>query len=93
MLLDRRAGPTVRDGLRAAIENDGDNRLADLHVWSIGAGIHAAAISLVTHQPRSPAHYKALIPEHLGVVHATVEVQACRSGAESAACPPETFQA
>lgn len=77
VLLDQRAEPSVREGLREAIENDGDNRLADFHVWSIGPGIYAAAISVVTHRPQAPAYYKALIPSDLGVVHTTVEVQRC----------------
>lgn len=79
VLLDQRADPHVREGLRKAIEDDDDNRLADFHVWSIGPGIYAAAISVVTHRPQPPEHYKALIPGDLGVVHTTVEVQQCGS--------------
>lgn len=77
VLLDQRADSPVRQRLREAIENDGDNRLADFHVWSIGPGIYAAAISVVTHRPQAPAYYKALIPVDVGVVHTTVEVQRC----------------
>ena len=79
-LLDRSAPPAIRRQLRAAIEGDADNRLADLHIWSIGPGIFAAAISVVTHQPRHPDYYKGLVPVHLGVRHITVEVNRCREG-------------
>lgn len=75
VLLDQRAEFSVRDGVQKAIERDTDNRLADFHVWSIGPSIYAAAISVVTNRPRAPEHYKALIPDELGVVHTTVEVQ------------------
>ncbi|HEY4135198.1 MAG TPA: CDF family Co(II)/Ni(II) efflux transporter DmeF [Alphaproteobacteria bacterium] len=74
VLLDRTAPQAVRDGLRQAIESDSDNRLADLHVWSIGPGIYAAALSLLTHHPQAPERYKALVPKALGIRHITVEV-------------------
>ncbi len=77
VLLDRTARPEVREGVRKAIELEGDNRLADFHVWSIGPGIHAAALSVVTHNPQPADHYKALIPEDLGIKHVTVEVHRC----------------
>lgn len=77
VLLDQRAELPIRDALRKAIESDADNRLADFHVWSIGPGIYSAAISVVTHNPQAPAHYKALIPTDLGVAHTTIEVQRC----------------
>jgi hypothetical protein len=46
-------------------------------VWSIGPGIHAAIVSLVTHRPQPLAVYKAAIPADLNVVHMTVEVDVC----------------
>lgn len=79
VLLDQRAERPIREALSKAIEGDADNRLADFHVWSIGPGIYSAAISIVTHRPRPLAHYKALIPANLRVVHTTVEVQQCNS--------------
>ncbi|SDL48354.1 cation diffusion facilitator family transporter [Modicisalibacter muralis] len=77
VLLDRRSDPSVRAQVREAIEGEGDDRIADLHVWQIGPGIHAAALSVVTHQPREPSYYKECIPRHAGVVHTTIEVQRC----------------
>lgn len=77
VLLDRAVRPEVRDGVRRAIEGEADNKLADFHIWSIGPGIYAAALSVVTHDPMSPRHYKDLIPEELGIKHATIEVHRC----------------
>lgn len=78
MLLDRAAPASVSRRLRQAIEGDADNRLADLHIWSIGPGIFAAALSVVTHHPKLPDDYKNLVPDDLGISHITVEVNLCK---------------
>jgi cation diffusion facilitator family transporter len=78
ILLDRQAPEGLRAAVRTAIESEADNRLADLHVWAIGPDHYAAALSVVTDAPRTPEHYKALLPAGLGIAHATVEVHACR---------------
>lgn len=77
ILLDGAAPPLVQAAIRAAIESDADNRITDLHVWSLGSEHLAATVSLVTHYPQAPAHYKALpgMPE---LAHLIVEVQPCQ---------------
>jgi cation diffusion facilitator family transporter len=77
VLLDRQAPPEVVERVKRAIEAIEDSLVADLHVWSIGPGIHAAIVSLVTHHPQPLAVYKAAIPTELNVVHVTVEVDVC----------------
>jgi cation diffusion facilitator family transporter len=77
VLLDKQAPEHLLSAIRAAIENDGDTRIADLHVWSIGPGIYAAALAVVADEPRPPDVYKALIPHECGIVHVTVEVHEC----------------
>jgi cation diffusion facilitator family transporter len=77
VLLDKQAPEAIRNAVREAIEvRDGD-RIADLHVWSIGPDIYAADIALVSDGPQPPDHYKGLIPKALGIVHVTVEVHPC----------------
>ena len=66
----------IVERVKRAIEGIEDSVVADLHVWSIGPGIHAAIVSLVTHHPQPLAVYKAAIPAELNVVHVTVEVDA-----------------
>jgi cation diffusion facilitator family transporter len=78
ILLDHQAAPRILAALREAIESHADNRVADLHVWSVGPGIHAAAIAVVTDEPQPPDHYKTLLPEGLGLLHVTVEVHPCQ---------------
>jgi cation diffusion facilitator family transporter len=77
VLVDRQASSSVVSTLRESIERSSSDRVADLHCWTIGHGILAAEIAIVTENPRPPAYYKSLIPENLRVVHATVEVHRC----------------
>lgn len=74
VLLDRQALPEVRERIREAIERDGGDRVTDLHLWSIGPGIYALSLAVLTSDPRPPDHYKERLPRGAGLVHATVEV-------------------
>jgi cation diffusion facilitator family transporter len=78
VLLDVQLPGNATERLREAIEAHGGDRVADLHLWSIGPGIQAAAIVVVSDAPRSPDDYRRLIPPDLHVAHATVEVQRCQ---------------
>jgi cation diffusion facilitator family transporter len=73
VLLDWQAPPEIRDEIRRAVECGGD-RLADLHVWTIGPGAYAAILSVVSDDPRPPEHYRDLVPAALGIRHLSVEV-------------------
>lgn len=72
VLLD--ATPSIADNVRRAIESDADNRIADLHVWRVGPGHLAAILTIVTREPRPPAHYKDLLATIPALSHVTVEV-------------------
>lgn len=78
-LLDRQADDKLIEGLRKAIEGESTDRLADLHVWSIGHGIYAAALTIISERPQSPDYYRALIPPGLQIAHATIEIHQCPS--------------
>ena len=84
VLLDWQAEDRVTDQLRDALLADETDRIADLHVWAIGQGQHAAAVTIVSDHPRSPTHYKALIPDSLGIVHVTVEIHRCGASERTA---------
>ena len=73
VLLD--ATPSVADAVRRAVESDADNKVADLHVWRVGPGHLAAILTVVTREPRAPAHYKSLLAAIPGLSHVTVEVE------------------
>lgn len=63
--------------IREGIESDGDARISDMHIWQVGAGKFAAAISVVAHHPKSPEEYRQALKIHEELVHVTVEVQLC----------------
>ncbi len=77
VLLDRQAPEKVQNIIREAVEQDGDSRVTDLHVWSIGPGIYSAQIALVAHNPAAPEEYKGRIPKSTGLVHITIETHLC----------------
>lgn len=79
VLLDRQASSTLVDAVRRSIEYGSSDRVTDLHCWSIGHGIYAADLAVVSDEPQSADHYRSLISSDLGIVHATIEVHRCPS--------------
>jgi cation diffusion facilitator family transporter len=77
VLLDMQPPDEVLGAIRKSIESEGDNRVSDLHVWSVGPGIYAAEIGIVSSRPLDPDSYYSLLPEELGLVHATFEAHLC----------------
>ncbi|WP_153769348.1 CDF family Co(II)/Ni(II) efflux transporter DmeF [Labrenzia sp. CE80] len=77
VLLDWQAAEPQVEKLRHALLADAGDRIADIHVWSIGQGQYAAEVVIVSDNPRSPNHYKTLIPDELGIVHVSLEVHRC----------------
>lgn len=77
VLLDMQASEAVRRSIREAIERGGDDRVTDLHVWSVGPGIFAAELGLVAANPKEPSEYAALLPRDLKLVHVSIQVQRC----------------
>ena len=72
-LLDRQAPGTIHDAIRRSVEGFRDTRITDLHVWSIGPGLFAAELAVVSHEPGEPSVYKELLAD-AGLAHVTVEV-------------------
>lgn len=77
VLLDRQGPQHLRDAIRTSIEAHHGDRVADLHLWSIGPHIYAVELVIVTQAPQPPDCYKRLLPEDRGLVHVSVEVQEC----------------
>lgn len=74
VLLDRQAPESVITAVHQSIETQTEARIADLHIWAIAPGLYACELWITTSQDASPNHYKSLLPKHVGIVHATVEV-------------------
>ncbi len=85
VLLDGRTAPHLHDEIHEALEQDGDTRIADLHVWQVGSGKFSAIASVVAHEPKSPEHYKHLLRVHEELVHLTIEVNRCEDEAKGSA--------
>ena len=77
VLLDVEARADTAAAIRLRIEADADNRVLDLHLWLVGQGHFALIISLVTHAPKRPEHYKQLLADIPHLSHVTVEVIPC----------------
>jgi len=74
ILLDRVADQETVAAITSAIEADADNRVADIHVWVVGSHQMSAIISIVTHFPKEPQHYKKLLAGFQDLAHLTVEI-------------------
>lgn len=76
-LVDATAEAPLRQAVAAAIEADGDAKLADLHVWQIGPQAWSAALSVVADRPLPAADYHARLAPLHALRHVTVEVHRC----------------
>ncbi|GAA4896011.1 CDF family Co(II)/Ni(II) efflux transporter DmeF [Ferrimonas pelagia] len=79
-LLDRCPDVGLTEELKDRIEQDSDNKVVDLHVWQISGHHCAAIISLVTHEPKDPSHYKSRLADLPKLAHISVEVHHCSQG-------------
>jgi cation diffusion facilitator family transporter len=74
VLLDRQASPDLLQAVTEALEEDGRNRIYDLHVWSIGPGYYAVEAAIEAGDPQAPGYYRRLLPQGAGLKHVTIEV-------------------
>ena len=77
ILLDKQVSFELQQTIKNNIENYDGNKVVDLHIWAIGPNIYNAIISIVTDSPKQPDHYRKLLPNNLGIVHTTIEIQKC----------------
>ena len=76
-LTDATADPHISQRVRALVEADGDAKVADLHVWQIGAGAWSAVVSIVADTPLTAADYRARLQALPTLRHLTIEVHRC----------------
>jgi len=77
ILLDGAVDKKTKLDIITIIEGEADNRVTDLHVWYLNQDRLAATISLVTHYPQGPEHYKNLLHCIPSLSHVVVEVNHC----------------
>ena len=78
VLLDAADQSGLERRIRQSLEQQADEAVSDLHVWSVAPGRAAAALSIVTHDPRSPEEYRARLAGITELVHIVIEINHCR---------------
>lgn len=77
VLLDREMDHPVVEEIRDVVES-ADTQITDLHVWRVGKGAYACALSVLTHDvDLTPTELRARLAVHEEVVHVTIEIQVC----------------
>lgn len=79
VLLDREMDHPVVEEIREVIgELPDGTQITDLHVWRVGNGAYACAVSLLTHDPAlTPLSVRQALAIHEEIVHVTVEIHRC----------------
>lgn len=77
VLVDESIDVDYKTAIKKKIESDADNRVADLHIWRVGPNHFAIIVSVVSHTPKPPQYYKALLKDFHRLSHITVEVNQC----------------
>lgn len=77
ILLDGAVNEQAQSAIIKAIEQDTDTRITDLHVWHVGPRHYSASVSVVTHHPKTPEHYKHLLRGIPHLAHVLIEVDQC----------------
>lgn len=80
-LVDATADPALRERITELVESDGDAKVADLHVWQVGATAWSAAVAVVADHPLPAADYRARLAAIEPLRHITVEVHRCAGAA------------
>ena len=75
ILLDRTPETDLVDEITRAVEESGDAKVTDLHVWQLAAGQFSAIVSVVSPNPKDCDHYHALFREHDELRHVTIEIR------------------
>ncbi|MGE0650389.1 MAG: CDF family Co(II)/Ni(II) efflux transporter DmeF [Alphaproteobacteria bacterium] len=77
VLLDEQGPKRLRETIRERVEDIGDSRIADLHVWSVGPSLYAAELVVVSHDPPPAKAYRDRLND-LPLVHMVVETRQCQ---------------
>ncbi len=77
LLLDQAMDSHYQQAVKDTLEEDGECKVSDLHIWRISPSHHAAIVVLVTRHPKSPSYYKSLLAEFAHLDHITIEINGC----------------
>jgi len=77
ILLEREMDSPLVGVVRARMEQDGDTRVSDMHLWKVAQDKYACIVSLETGRNCPIADYKARLQEFSELVHVTIELNPC----------------
>lgn len=77
ILLDESIDEDYKKAICKAIEDDSDNRVFDCHIWRVGPKDYAIILAILTHEPKEPRYYRALLHDFTRLSHITIEVNPC----------------
>jgi len=80
ILLEREMDSPLVEAIRARMEEDGDTRVSDMHLWKVAQGKYACIVSLVTGRNCPIADYKARLQGFSELVHVNIELNPCDPG-------------
>ena len=73
--MDREASDDKRRHVRAALEANGDSRVADMHVWRIAPRLFALEAVIETAEALSPDDYRKRLPADADIAHSNFEIR------------------
>ena len=77
ILLEREMDSPLVEAIRARMEEGGDTRVTDMHLWKVAQDKYACIVSLETGRNCPIADYKARLQEFSELVHVTIELNPC----------------
>ena len=79
ILLDREMDHPVVDEIREVVEQAGQTRITDLHVWRVGKKVYSCAMTVVTRDAGlNPDVLRERLAVHEEIVHSTIEIHFLR---------------
>ncbi|MCX7847329.1 MAG: CDF family Co(II)/Ni(II) efflux transporter DmeF [bacterium] len=85
ILLDAAGAEPLATLIRTELEQDGDTRVTDLHLWRVGVGQYACIVALIAAHPKPPDAYRQLLAHHRELAHLTIEMRRCEDACERGA--------
>jgi len=78
ILLDKDKNDDLVGKIRVIVENDGDTKISDLHLWKIGQNKYSCVLTLVADNPRNLSEYKEALKGIPELAHINIEIVRCK---------------
>ena len=78
ILLEREMDSPLVEAIRSRMEEDGQTRVSDMHLWKVAQDKYACIVSLVTSRDCPLLEFKARLQDFSELVHVTIELNPCK---------------